>query len=364
MTSLLEQAGCWFLRSGIQESNGAGFDGGVARYFRVDSGRNAPVSNEITGYAASAFAYLYSLSGRRDYLDACARAARYLVRQAWDPSSATFSFEPGSPHVYFFDTGIIARGLMAAWHATGDESFAMGARAAVRSLTLDFAARAGGHAGAFPPVIALPHKQPVDYEPRWSRRPGCYQLKSAVAWLEADDPNSRRCFESSLEYSLATHESFLAEERDREKLMDRLHAYCYFLEALLFVAGRREARRALAAGIDRTGALLREIAPDFERSDVCAQLLRVRLIAHYLDFKPLDEDAAQEEAGRTAAYHVDASNDTVGDGRLRGGFWFGRKRGEMLPFMNPVSTAFSMQALALWEQHRTGAWRFELHQLI
>ena len=32
--------------------------------------------------------------------------------------------------------------------------------------------------------------------------------------------------------------------------------------------------------------------------------------------------------------------------------------------MNPVSTAFSLQALALWEQHRAGEWRFDVAQLI
>jgi hypothetical protein len=52
------------------------------------------------------------------------------------------------------------------------------------------------------------------------------------------------------------------------------------------------------------------------------------------------------------------------DPRLDGGFWFGRKGGEMLPYMNPVSTAFSLQALALWEQHRAGNWSFEVRQLI
>jgi hypothetical protein len=36
----------------------------------------------------------------------------------------------------------------------------------------------------------------------------------------------------------------------------------------------------------------------------------------------------------------------------------------MLPYMNPVSTAFSLQALELWEQHRAGTWRFELAELI
>jgi hypothetical protein len=36
----------------------------------------------------------------------------------------------------------------------------------------------------------------------------------------------------------------------------------------------------------------------------------------------------------------------------------------MLPFSNPVSTAFCLQALALWQDHQAGEWRFELPQLI
>src|ERR1700683_322074 len=44
-----ERAGCWLLHSGIQEASG-----GVARYHLAEGGRNLPVSNEITGYFASA----------------------------------------------------------------------------------------------------------------------------------------------------------------------------------------------------------------------------------------------------------------------------------------------------------------------
>jgi hypothetical protein len=338
----LEQAGCWFLHSGIQEPSG-----GVARYYRSDVGKNAAVSAEITGYAVSALVYL-------GQMDEAVRAARYLTRQAWDAASSTFPFEPGSPHAYFFDVGIIVRGLLAVWRATGDEEFRERAREAALSLAFDFPGD-----GVFHPVITLPEKQPLDYEPRWSRQPGCYQLKSALAWHDIGDEHAGKLFASAVASALATHESFLPGETDREKVMDRLHAYCYFLEALLAVSGREDVRRALAFGIDRVGGLLREIAPEFERSDVCAQLLRVRLIAHHLGTIPLDESAAREEAERARSYQSDSA-----DVRLRGGFWFGKKRGEFLPFMNPVSTAFCLQAIALWEQHQSGEWRFELHQLI
>jgi len=52
------------------------------------------------------------------------------------------------------------------------------------------------------------------------------------------------------------------------------------------------------------------------------------------------------------------------DERIDGGFWFGRRQGEIMPYVNPVSTAFSLQALALWEQHRSDEWQFQVAQLI
>lgn len=312
------------------------------------------MSTEITGYAVSTLVYLNSLTGRADFLDAAVAAARYLTRTAWNADSNTFPFEPASPLAYFFDIGIIARGLIALHRATGGDEFLACAEQAALSLAFDFMGDDGFH-----PVIVLPEKQALPYEPRWSRRPGCYQLKSAMAWLGSGGDHANRLFDAALARLLPAHEAFLTEETDREKLMDRLHAYCYFLEALLAVSDREDVRAALDGGIDRVATLLREIGPEFERSDVCAQLLRVRLVAHHLDAVPLDESSAQEEAQLASSYQ-----STSTDPRLRGGFWFGRKDGQFLPFMNPVSTAFSLQALALWDQHRNETWRFDLHQLI
>ncbi len=344
LTSFLEQAGSWFLHSGIQQPTG-----GVARYYRSDVGENAPVSTEITGYAVSTLAYLHSLDPQPEYRDAAKLSAGYLATRAWDTFSNTFPFEPGSPHAYFFDIGIIVRGLMQAWRCTGEEEFRVRARDAALSLAFDFLGD-----GVFHPIVLLPEKQPLDYESRWSRSPGCYQLKSALAWREVDDEHASQLFERVLAYSLATHETFLpGDQTPGDQTMDRLHAYCYFLEALLVVGDREPVRAALRQGIHRVSGLLREIAPEFERSDVCAQLLRVRLIAHHLGIVALDERAACEEADRAASYQDQS-----------GGFWFGQKGAKILPFLNPVSTAFCLQALALWRQHQAGTWSFQLRELI
>jgi len=322
----------------------------VARYYRSDLQKNVPVSTEITGYALSALSYLHSITGNALYGDAAMESARYLNNHAWDSRAHTFPFEIRSNLAYFFDVGIIARGLL----STGAEEFRPRVRDAALSLAFDFIGD-----GVFHPVVTLPDKQLLPYEPQWSRSPGCYQLKSALAWLGVGDEDAARMFNVALASALSTHQSFLPGDADPNCVMDRLHPYCYFLEALLFVTSREDCRQVLARGIDRVAALLREISPRFERSDVCAQLLRVRLVAHYINAVPLDATAAAEEAARVARYQAQSE-----DLRLHGGFWFGRKGGEMLPYMNPVSTAFSLQAFALWEQHLAGTWRFDLAQLI
>lgn len=343
------------LASGIQEP-----EGGVARYYRAEESRNLPVSTEITGYAVSALCYLYRQSGDAAYLAAARRAARFLSTQAWDPALGVFPFEwrrngDGPPPAYFFDCGIIARGLLALYRVTGEAEWLDRAAECGRGMARDFFSGPDIH-----PILALPSKQPVPYGEGWSRSPGCYQLKSALAWRElaqeTGDAALSSHYERALDRALATHASFLPGASDRSKVMDRLHAYSYFLEAILCVADHPECRRALGEGIARTAALLRDIAPQFARSDVYAQLLRVRLFAHYAGAVPLDEPAACEEAEAIPAFQMASS-----DPRIDGGFSFGRRHGALSPHINPVSTSFCLQALTLWrrrlEQSFSDSWQ-------
>ena len=141
--------------------------------------------------------------------------------------------------------------------------------------------------------------------------------------------------------------------------MDRLHAFAYFLEGLLPCAHEARCAAALSEGIRRTAQLLREIAPTFERADVYAQLLRIRLFADWTGAAPLDREAAQAEADKLAEFQA-AGSDT----RIDGGYYFGRKGGAWLPYVNPVSTAFALQALELWERCLAGGAQPHRHLLI
>jgi hypothetical protein len=320
----------------------------------LSENRNLPVSTEITGYALSAFLW----SGLRE---PARRAADFLVYRAWRPSLRAMPFELDEPlpPSYFFDCGIIVRGLLRAWRVFNQSEYLIVAREIGLSMGRDFLTARG----VVHPVIELPSKKPLPYEKRWSREPGCFELKSALGWLELADlyPGEpfQSWFEQTLRYSLAAHHRFLPGSDDPHKVMDRLHAYLYFLEALLAKTGRPECAAAFRCGLDRAAGFLREIGSQFERSDVCAQLLRVRLLAAAAQIAPLDFAAAEEEAWR-----LETHRRVSGPRMIRGGFSFGTKDGLPLPYMNPVSSAFGMQALAWWSDWRAGRFQGSLSELI
>jgi hypothetical protein len=348
--TLIEAAGRWFLKSGIQEAGG-----GVARYYRSDQRQNARVSTEITGYTVSTLFFLYQRTGDTAYLDAGLRGARFLTRAAWDARLGTFPFEypvNGEPaFAYFFDCGIIARGLLSAWRVTGDAEFLDAAIAAGHAMLSDFPAREGIH-----PILALPEKRALAWEPRWSASPGCYQLKSAMAWHDlfavTGDTAFQHGYESALQAALENDAEFLPGDPDQHRVMDRLHPYTYFLEGLLPVLDRPECAAAFRNGLDRAARYLREIAPVFVRSDVYAQVLRARLLGAAHGVVRLDETAAAHEAEQAATFQV-SEDKSGGDPRISGGFLFGSKYGLDMPFVNPVSTAFCVQALAIWDDRLT-----------
>jgi hypothetical protein len=92
-------------------------------------------------------------------------------------------------------------------------------------------------------------------------------------------------------------------------------------------------------------------------ADVLAQLLRIRLFAGANGAAPLDREAAAAEAAALEDFQVSSTGP-----HTDGGFYFGRQGGAWRPHVSPVSTAFALQALALW--HGGGAARTHCHMLI
>ncbi len=330
----------------------------MARYYRVDEQRNLPLSTEITGYSVSALLELYQRTGRSEYLNQAIAAGRYL-RNAWNAVLGTMPFEtdpPGNGFAYFFDLGIIARALLRLADVTGDTQALEVARRCGQSMYQDFAAPQGSHC-----ILTLPAKTPLPDEPWWSRRPGAFHLKAALAWLELAPrfPEFAAPYQRQLDFSLAVWRELIDLEPQRERLMDRLHPLGYFLEGLLPVLHQPGAAEAFRQAVPVYAALLREIGPAFTRSDAYAQLLRARIYADAAGILPLDETQAAEE------YTVIVSlQDQSGDPRRHGGYAFGTRQGQVLPFANPVSTAFCMQAVAHWHDRQAGKFQAHWRELI
>ena len=216
------------------------------------------------------------------------------------------------------------------------------------SMLRDFA----GARGDFHPILTLPAKAARGARPvRWSRSTGCYQFKSAMAWWDLYRGYRRGALPRAVrgrcsKPRCARYREFLPGHPERHKVMDRLHAFCYFLEGLLPRADDdRRCAAALRDGIARAAHALRDIAPRVRA------LRRVRAVAARAAVRRLAGSGAARLGYRGAA----SAEATAGfqasavDPRIDGGFWFGRKDGEWLPFVNPVSTAFAGQALELWE---------------
>jgi hypothetical protein len=335
------RAADWFLRSGIQEPTG-----GVSRYYRGDSGLRLANSTEITGYAVAGLLHM-------GLGEEAKRAGDFLAERAWDPELNIFPFElEGTPRLtYFFDCGIIARGLMRLAEATGSERYWQAAEAAAHSMIRVFTADRGYH-----PIVELPSMQALEYTNWWSRRPGCFHLKAALAWRELwgpDDPDYKR----QLQFSFESLSELLSGETDDAKLMDRLHPYCYFLEGLVPVATQHPTW--MLSGIREVSYHLHRLSSRVCRSDVYAQLLRLRLLADSLDVVPLDHDGAAAEAEALASTQIESE-----DVRIDGAFAFGRRDGVLIPHANPVSTVFAVQALDWWNDYQTGRFASSWRELI
>lgn len=348
MNSSAEAAILWLLNSGIQRPNG-----GVARYYRADTGAYRDVSTELTGYFLSA---VVGPGPEGSLPDQALQAGRFLIEEGFDNQSELFPFELSAPSgggprlAYFFDCGIIIRGLVRLWERTNEPAFLDAAERCGLALT----SRMRRVDGAFFPLFNLDSGEPFEGEARWSLRSGVYHLKAALALRELHVITGLGEFDACLgdlkRWCLERHEAFLPGHESPDGVMDRMHAYCYFLEGLLPSAGlEAESNRALQFGILKVENLVREIGPAFLRSDVVAQLLRLRLFADKLGVMELDYRQAEEEAGIVRGFQ-----QTQPGRAIQGGFAFARRGGDAVPHINPASTIFCLQALDMWDQTRDG----------
>ena len=194
--------------------------------------------------------------------------------------------------------------------------------------------------GAYWPVLSLPDKTPLALDPaRWSRMPGCYQLKSAVAWRElaaiTGDAGWSDLYAGAFEIALASHESVSC-----PAMPTRTRRWTGCIPISTF--SKRLLPHPEHAGVVRRGRRARarllstNSRPNFERADVAAQLLRVQCAAG------VDESDCAATAARVRLFQ-----------RPDGGYYFGRKAGNGFRTSAPFPLSFAMQALEWYERRES-----------
>ena len=288
-----------------------------------------------------------------------ARAGGFLLRHAFDMSRELFPLrvsrnqQPEARLAFFLDCSIVVRALVHLWSATNDQAYLecaerCGLALHSRMATVD---------GAFFPIYDLEADRAYAETGSWSVEMEVPQLKAGLALLELHKATGLGEFEHDAaalrKWCLKRHESFLPGEVDDAKVIDRLHAYCYFLEGLLpSVALDADSGRVLQFGVLRVENFLDEFGADFQRCDVMAQILRLRLYADKFGLMELDYKRAEEEAAAVAECQIQSA-----DPKTDGGFTLTRRRGKCEPSLDTTATVFALQALEMWDQADDGGLR-------
>ncbi len=343
----------WLTRSGIQDESG-----GLAGSYRAPAGQYEGVLTTATGFFISGLLRCAEYPPENPPKQAMA-AGRVLIEKAYDTETELFvsDFDSAGNNprkwAYFLDCLIAIRALIDLWKATKDSAYI----GCAEKCGIGIKRNLSRMDGSFFPVHDLARDMPYEADEPWSLQSAVHHLKALPVFLELTEATGLYEFkamgEDLLQWTLKRHESFLEPDSDSERLMSRLHGYCYFLEGLLPEAGRDpDCSRALQYGLLEIENISQEIGHDYHRCDVIAQLLRLRLYADRLGIMELDFQQAENEAAAIEELQVQSA-----DPKIDGGFAFALKASTPVQHYNPATTVLAIQALQMWEQAAAGSFR-------
>ena len=343
----------WLTRSGIQNESG-----GLARCYRAPEDKYEGISTVATGYFISGLLRCAEYPGESPPKQATA-AGRMLMENAYDMESELFLSDldaaENNPRkwAYFFDCLIAIQALIDLWRATKNSAYVECAEKCGIGIKRNLSRMDG----SFFPVHDIARDMPYEADEPWSLQAQVYHLKAMPIFLELTEATGLYEFkamgEELLKWTLKRYESFLEPDSDSERMMSRLHGYCYFLEGLLPEAGMDpDCSRALQYGLLEIENISQEIGHEYHRCDVIAQLLRLRLYADRVGVMELDFQQAENEAAAIEELQVQSV-----DPKVDGGFAFALKASRPVQHYNPATAVLAIQALQMWEQAANGSFR-------
>ena len=343
----------WLTRSGIQKESG-----GLARCYRAPEDKYEGISTVATGYFISGLLRCAEYPGESPPKQATA-AGRMLMENAYDMESELFLSNQDAAEnnprkwAYFLDCLIAIQALIDLWRVTKNSAYVECAEKCGIGIKRNLSRMDG----SFFPVHDIARDMPYEADEPWSLQAQVYHLKAMPIFLELTEATGLYEFkamgEELLKWTLKRYESFLEPDSDSERLMSRLHGYCYFLEGLLPEAGMDpDCSRALQYGLLEIENISQEIGHEYHRCDVIAQLLRLRLYADRVGVMELDFQQAENEAAAIEELQVQSA-----DPKVDGGFAFALKASRPVQHYNPATAVLAIQALQMWEQAARGSFR-------
>jgi hypothetical protein len=279
---------CWLLNSNIQILEGKEA-GGVAGWLDSD-GIPEFVYSEIVGYYLTCLAFMTVVtpSLKKWVCPRAQRAIDWLFRECnhtGTPPTRRYLTEERHDWrnrvIFAFDLAMVLRGVVAVRGLVEETS-----RIHIQESILRTLVRFCNPEGSLFPCIARGDNGPPVLPPRWSTRPGPYQLKIALALrmsLAASLPQELKLAVESLCFKWQIVSPELA-------LTGEWHADLYFIEGLVLLAMQGNDERIWLATVlnlqllvDRVthckqGSTLASFHAFAERSDTVAQTLRLASI--------------------------------------------------------------------------------------
>jgi len=369
--NIIHNANTWVMESGIQNVDiDPNVNGSYNAWYDSETGQYSYLYSEITGYFITLMCYFYNNSKDNRYLINGEKAAEWLLNTTYVNGAFRCLFTKGGPskydhkhnEMYSFDNGVIVNGLANLYRLTKKEKYLTAA--ITTSDWLITAAQTTG--GLFKAVYDIGEGRFFDSDKEWSMCSGSYHVKIAIGLLNIYDLTENKKYlhaatkvcDNTLSYQLASgrYISFLS------KGGTNIHPHCYTAEGL-WVAGKFLERddyldssaKSIKWILDLQNSdgdiprLYFDDSPIYhERIDAIAQTVRMGII-HIIE-KRIDShyySHVEKLVTIIEKYQVKEGNKQ----ELGGVNWGKTSSGKIMAHPNSWVTAFSIQALMIYEDY-------------
>lgn len=367
----------WLLNSGIQSASGY-----FAGWYDMGKGKYPFIYDELTGYGIETLLFLYDQEKRSEYLDRATMAADWLIKhmkyRGNDPmakSAFVWKYDlPDGPlgkKVYAFDTAICVSALVDLFRFTRKQRYLNSAISAAEWLVNKMQNRDGSFKACY------------DFQSqsfgtgRWSRMPGSYHAKLSVGLLKLHKIIGDEKLKESVK-NLCNWVLKLQDENGKFKTNGNsedvyVHAHCYAAEGLLYAGKELSDIKLIGAGSKAANWLLSAQKPNGaiprwyarahyngglssgENTEALAQTIRLWLICNNDEHCTTDHinplfDKLEKALNRL----LTMQHLVTGDKKATGGFYYAILDGKLVPHINCCATLFSIQALQMYLDWKSG----------